>query len=304
MHQHKFVVLLGAIALAMVGCSSEPTVDTATSPEAVPSPSPVQPSPSPAAPQAAQPLVAQKPTAPGSVLPGLIQSTNANERAKNVEQEITTQQQQANNPFGAVPLAAPQTPPRRPVPNVAALPAGTNPGGGAAATPVEAREPLLPTPGRPPAIAARPAGTTGRTARNPGQPNAATPSGTAARPAGTGTAAGTAGTGGTATAGRPATGGNGSTVAALPPRPSTTLADGVEVSGVVNINGVPQAIVRAPNEETSRYVGVGQRLSNGRVLVKRIEMNRGSEPVVVLEENGVEVAKAVGDRPAREGNTA
>jgi hypothetical protein len=99
-------------------------------------------------------------------------------------------------------------------------------------------------------------------------------------------------------------GGNSPTVAALPPKPSTTLADGVEVSGVVNINGVPQAIVRAPNEETSRYVGVGQRLSNGRVLVKRIEMNNGSEPIVILEENGVEVAKAIGERPAKAGNIA
>lgn len=300
MHQHKFVVMLGAIALAMVGCSSEPSVDTATSPAPAVSPSPTQPSPAPAAQPAAQPLVAQKPTAPGAVLSGLIQSTNANERAKNVQQEITTQQQQANNPFGAVPLVSPQTTPRKPVPNVTALPAGTRPGGGTQATPVEAREPLLPRPTRPPAIiAARPRPTASGTARNSGQPNAARPSGTAARPAGIG---GTGGTG--AVAGRPTTGGSGSTVAALPPKPATTLADGVEVSGVINVNGVPQAIVKAPNEETSRYVGVGQRLSNGRVLVKRIEMNNGSEPIVILEENGVEVAKAIGERPARDGNTA
>ncbi|MBL1175645.1 hypothetical protein [Pantanalinema sp. GBBB05] len=292
MHQHKFVVLVGAIALAMVGCSSEAPVNTATSPSPAASSSPTQPAPAAsAAPAASQPLVAQKPTAPGSVLPGLIQSTNANERAKNVQQEITTQQQQASNPFGAVPLAAPQTPARKPVPKVTALPAGTRPGGGVEATPVEAKEPLLPSPARPPAIAARPAGIGSGSARTPGQPNAANPSSTAARP----------GTGGQST---PSAGGNSPNVAALPPKPATTLADGVEVSGVVNINGVPQAIVKAPNEETSRYVGVGQRLSNGRVLVKRIEMNNGSEPVVVLEENGVEVAKAVGDKPARSGNTA
>lgn len=80
----------------------------------------------------------------------------------------------------------------------------------------------------------------------------------------------------------------------LPPLPSATLANAVEVSGVVLIGGVPQAIVKAPNEDTSRYVKVGQRLSNGQVLVKRIEMNGGSDPIVILEENGVEVSRGVG----------
>jgi hypothetical protein len=83
----------------------------------------------------------------------------------------------------------------------------------------------------------------------------------------------------------------------LPPKPSTELAKGVEVTGVVLVRNIPHAIVKAPNEETSRYVRVGERLSNGKVLVKRIEMNMGSEPVVVLEENGVEVARMVGDKP-------
>jgi hypothetical protein len=64
------------------------------------------------------------------------------------------------------------------------------------------------------------------------------------------------------------------------------------------VGNEPQAIVKAPNEVTSRYVKVGQRLSNGQVLVKRIEMGEGSEPIVVLEENGVEVSKLVGERPA------
>jgi hypothetical protein len=80
----------------------------------------------------------------------------------------------------------------------------------------------------------------------------------------------------------------------LPPLPTANLANAVEVSGVVMVGGVAQAIVKAPNEETSRYVRVGQRLSNGQVLVKRIEMNGGSDPIVILEENGVEVSRAVG----------
>jgi hypothetical protein len=69
----------------------------------------------------------------------------------------------------------------------------------------------------------------------------------------------------------------------------------VQVLGVVQIGNTAHAIVQAPNEPTSRYVQVGQRLSNGQVLVKRIEMSRGAEePVVVLEQYGIEVPTAVG----------
>jgi hypothetical protein len=63
--------------------------------------------------------------------------------------------------------------------------------------------------------------------------------------------------------------------------------------GVVQIGNTPYAIVQAPNEPTSRYVRPGQRLSNGEVLVRRIEMN-APEPVVVLEQVGVEVRIATG----------
>jgi hypothetical protein len=80
----------------------------------------------------------------------------------------------------------------------------------------------------------------------------------------------------------------------LPPIPQPTLARQVEVTGVVKVGNTVQAIVKAPNEPTSRYVGVGQLLSNGQILVKRIEINQGSEPIVVLEENGIEVRVMVG----------
>lgn len=83
----------------------------------------------------------------------------------------------------------------------------------------------------------------------------------------------------------------------LPQLPDPALARGIEVTGVVEVGGVPNAIVKVPNEP-SRYVRAGQRLSNGQVLVKRIEMNRGPVPVVILEQYGVEVARRVGDQPA------
>ncbi|WP_333048457.1 hypothetical protein [Microcoleus sp. S13C4] len=87
-------------------------------------------------------------------------------------------------------------------------------------------------------------------------------------------------------------------VPAPPPPPSTDLATGTEVSGVVKVGNETQVIVKVPNEPTSRYVKVGQRLSNGQVLVKRVDIKPGADPIVVLEENGVEVAKAVGEKPA------
>lgn len=88
------------------------------------------------------------------------------------------------------------------------------------------------------------------------------------------------------------------TVAPPPPPPSTDLATGTEVSGVVKVGNETQVIVKVPNEPTSRYVKVGQRLSNGQVLVKRVDIKPGADPVVILEENGVEVAKGVGEKPA------
>lgn len=85
----------------------------------------------------------------------------------------------------------------------------------------------------------------------------------------------------------------------LPPTPEPELARQIAVSGVIQIGEQLQAIVQVPNEGTSRYVREGQRLSNGEILVKRIEMTSGVEPVVILEQYGVEVAKAIGEQPAQ-----
>lgn len=89
------------------------------------------------------------------------------------------------------------------------------------------------------------------------------------------------------------------TVAPQPRPPQPTLARAVEVLGVVQIGSVPYAIVSAPNEPTSRYVREGQRLSNGQIVVRRIEMN-GPAPAVVFEQYGIEVITAVGEGGAPE----
>ncbi|MCC5620609.1 hypothetical protein [Nostoc sp. CHAB 5715] len=83
-------------------------------------------------------------------------------------------------------------------------------------------------------------------------------------------------------------------VSVLPPPAQPELAKAVVVTGVVLISKEPQAIIKVPDEPTSRYVQAGQQLANG-VLVKRIEMNHGYNPIVILEQYGIEVAKMVGE---------
>jgi hypothetical protein len=72
------------------------------------------------------------------------------------------------------------------------------------------------------------------------------------------------------------------------------MADQIEVTGAVQIGGKWQVIVREPGSSTSRYVAAGDYLANGKVLVKRIIAGKGVDPVVVLQQNGVEVTKSLG----------
>jgi hypothetical protein len=80
---------------------------------------------------------------------------------------------------------------------------------------------------------------------------------------------------------------------ALPPLPQPDQARGVKVLGIAMVRGVPQAIVTAPDEKSTRTVVAGDRLSNGLVLVKAIDMNR-AEPVVVLEQFGQVIEVQIG----------
>jgi hypothetical protein len=78
--------------------------------------------------------------------------------------------------------------------------------------------------------------------------------------------------------------------------PPRSAAETIEISGVIEVGGKTNVIVKVPEEETSRYVTVGDRLANGKVLVKRVEM--GLEPVVILEQGGREVVRSVGSSSA------
>ncbi|MEM9771001.1 MAG: hypothetical protein AAF889_05290 [Cyanobacteria bacterium P01_D01_bin.73] len=84
-------------------------------------------------------------------------------------------------------------------------------------------------------------------------------------------------------------------VPAGPPAPSG--AQGVRVTGVVQIGNDYKIVVEVPGERTARYVSVGDRLT-GDVLVKRVELDDLLDPIVVLEQYGQEVLKPVGEEPS------
>ena len=85
------------------------------------------------------------------------------------------------------------------------------------------------------------------------------------------------------------------------PPPNPALAEDVVITGLYQANGTTKLIVKAPEESNSRYVEVGEYLSNGRVLVKSIDMSQ-SPPLVILEQAGVEVAKVIGGDSEEEEN--
>ena len=70
----------------------------------------------------------------------------------------------------------------------------------------------------------------------------------------------------------------------------------LEISGVIEVEGKTQVIVKLPTESFSRYIDVGSRVANGSILVKRVEGQESISPTVVLEEVGVEVPRKIGDK--------
>jgi hypothetical protein len=307
MRRHSLMLLAGAVTLLAVGCTSGD--ETATN-DASPSPT-AEAAKSPTAAQSFDnPVVSEKgkdgklggvqdpkKKVAKNKVAGLLQSTDPDERAKRVQAGIP--KRGGLDPFASLPPiltfrapepiagggnngggtgqgygpgGSPTFGPGGGSPLAGSGGSGGRPGGGGSGTSV-ANLPSIPSfqPGgeirlpRPP-IARRPAAPT-ITAQpmNPGNPGG---------------------------------GGGNPGLKPLPVIPEPSLAKAVEVTGVVTIAGETQAIVKAPNEPTSRHVAVGQRLANGQVLVKRIEVNAGTDPIVIFEQNGIEVARAVGEKAA------
>jgi hypothetical protein len=257
---------LGMLAITITGCPS----DTQQSINPTPSPSVAVQTPPPAKP----PLVAVNPSSATYLAPGLIQPTNANQRAKQVAKGN-------RDPFAALFLPVP----------VAPVSVGNSPN-----APSQAPQMATPTANRTNGRQASSGPVTinvnnPRTAANPRRatnPRRAANQGVSSNP--------TTSIQNTPFPPNPTLPNNNLEPSLPPAPPETTLANGVMVMGVIQIGEQAQAIVQVPNEATSRYVQVGQRLSNGQVLVKRIELNAGAEPLVILEQYGVEVSKAVGEQ--------
>jgi len=278
MHKKLLVGLMTILALSIGGCQNDGGEQVDDVP-GEPTPATSDPSPAPAAISLNDPLVEAQPTAPTAS--GLIQTLPPQEQRKRIEKG-------RSDPFATLTLEPnvtvspnPQAEERsRPVPVVPRVPSppvqqrgrgnGGSPGGGNQGRGTGGNGSNVI-----PGAKTSPGGTTanGGNGGNGGQPGSSTASGSPIPQP-------------------PAL------VPELPKLPDPTLARQVEVKGVVQVGNVPQAIVQSPNEPSSRYVKEGQRISNGQVLVKRIEVNRGPTPVVVLEQYGQEVARQVGEQPA------
>lgn len=268
------VVLSGAFALSISGCQlfgggGEDQADTGEVVVPVPEePAEVEGDAAAEGETPAEDSLTTPPAASDLASAELIQSTDADARVQQISSGVGSRE----DPFANLPIPPPPTPVSQIQPGAPG--GGTSPGGGATTT----------------------GGGGGTT--SPGNRTPATP----ANPPNVRPGGGTAGTGQPSTGQRPSSPLDPGTIA-VAPTPPTDLATAVVVTGVVEVGGVEYAIVDVPNEP-SRYVREGQRIANGQVLVKRIEVREGGEPRVILEQNGVEIARRVGEGAVEEETTA
>jgi hypothetical protein len=65
------------------------------------------------------------------------------------------------------------------------------------------------------------------------------------------------------------------------------------VRGIIQLGDQWQAIVKEPQERSSRVVQAGDVLGGGQVRVRRIEVSSNGIPTLVLEQNGIEIIRTV-----------
>jgi hypothetical protein len=267
MRQVLLIATATIVGITTTGCDflsgfggGDTTTTASPTVSAVPVPAPnASPGASPQASPFSQPTVAERDQPKGILPADLISSTDPNQRVQQVKGNRV-------DPFALLPTT----------PSVQLPPGAVATTGGGVVTPGSV--PQAGTAAVPNAANRTPNRATGTANRTPNQ----TPQ--ARRNNGTSTPSGQ-------TAQKPAPR---SPIASPVPRPDPAIARAVEVTGIVQIGDQAYAIVNAPNEPTSRYVQAGQRVAGGQVLVRRIDFNR-AEPVVILEQSGVEVVRAVGD---------
>lgn len=78
------------------------------------------------------------------------------------------------------------------------------------------------------------------------------------------------------------------------PQPTQSLVERIEISGVAQVGNQVSVIVREPGANASRYVRAGDAIAGGQIRVKRIDLS-STEPVVILEYNGRDYPRTVGD---------
>jgi hypothetical protein len=83
----------------------------------------------------------------------------------------------------------------------------------------------------------------------------------------------------------------------LPSLPKAPEPAAVKVSGILVVGGEPRAIVQAPDEPTSRTVGIGDSLAGGKLFVKNIDTSNRTEPKVIFQQGDFEFSVAVGRDP-------
>jgi hypothetical protein len=299
MRSPTIVPLLALLAIAASGCGSDTPEATGEDPTAsAPASAPAN------APGAAgttdaeaqpfdSPTVAEQATTTPAT--GLIGSTNSKERAIQVQRNIQANQKKTggSNPFGILPV---KTTSDLPEGSLTVANGGSTPKAGGPPLPPLTPQSGEPTPDLPfptiplvssipyiPPLEISPQG------RAPQSPPASTPS----APSRSTPSAPTPATRGSSPAAAPPSAPN-----FEPPPPSTVLAESIEVLGVVQVGREVQILVRTPDSPLGRYVAVGETVANGQVLIRRVErLQGGGEPVVILVQNGIEVARIVGDTP-------
>jgi hypothetical protein len=77
-----------------------------------------------------------------------------------------------------------------------------------------------------------------------------------------------------------------------------TRAKSVHVLGLIQSEGRTLVMFKYPNESVPFFSAVGDTLYNGDVKVKKVTGVQTSLPIVLLDEDGIEVHRNVGDRSA------